>query len=199
MKAGRKNLKREALEHGVEEPEKGHVLMRVVGLRGGNIVEAENAAGESTLCLLPAKFQKTIWIKTGTIVIVDEADREKAIEAGSKVTGTISRVLLEDQVRALRKSVSWWPECFKDERLVYKDASDGGIVRSKTEEVGGDGSGGDLGEESSGSGSDDDDGLPPLEANSNRQHAMSTYECAESDDSSDDENTEVAESTRALP
>jgi len=181
MKAGRKNLKREALEHGVEEPEPGHVLMRVVGLRGGNIVEAENAAGDSTLCLLPAKFQKTIWIKTGTIVVVDEADREKAMEAGNKVTGTISRVLLENQVRALRKSVSWWPESFKDERLVFEDAKDGETGTLKIE---------DLGEENACIGSDDDedeDGLPPLEANSNRQHAMSTYECAESDDSSDDE------------
>lgn len=193
MKGGRKNLKREALEHnGVEEPQEGHVLMRVVGLRGGNIVEAENAAGETTLCLLPAKFQKTIWIKTGTIVIVDEADREKAIEAGSKVTGTISRVLLEDQVRALRKSASWWPESFKDERLVYKDAKDGGVVSSKVEEVGGD-------VDDDGSESDDDDGLPPLEANSNRQHAMSTYEHVESDDSSDDEDSEVDKSKHALP
>ncbi|KAG0567122.1 hypothetical protein M758_7G168700 [Ceratodon purpureus] len=189
MKGGRKNLKREALEHnGVEEPQEGHVLMRVVGLRGGNIVEAENAAGENTLCLLPAKFQKTIWIKTGTVVIVDEADREKAIEAGSKVTGTISRVLLEDQVRALRKSASWWPESFKDERLVYRDES---AVSSKVEEVVGD-------VDEDGSESDDDDGLPPLEANSNRQHAMSTYEHVESDDSSDDEDLEVDRSKHAL-
>jgi probable RNA-binding protein EIF1AD len=189
MKAGRKNLKREALEHkGVEEPQEGHVLMRVVGLRGGNIVEAENAAGETTLCLLPAKFQKTIWIKTGTVVVVDEADREKALEAGSKVTGTISRVLLEDQVRALRKSAAWWPESFKDERLVYKDER---VLSSKTEEMGGD----EEGSESD----DDDDGLPPLEANSNRQHAMSTYEHVDSDDSSDDEDLEVDKSKHALP
>lgn len=200
---GRKNLKREALEHGVDEPQQGHVLMRVVGLRGGNIVEAENAAGESTLCLLPAKFQKTIWIKTGTIVVVDEADRAKAIESGSKVTGSISRVLLEDQVRALRKSAAWWPEYFKDERLVFHDATaakeDGGVV--KTEELGLGLGDAEEGEEGSGSGSDDEDGLPPLEANSNRQHAMSTYECAESDDDSsdEDEKAEVGKSTRTLP
>lgn len=188
MKAGRKHLKREALEHGVEEPAQGHVLMRVVGLRGGNLVEAENAAGDNTLCLLPAKFQKTIWIKTGTIVIVDEADREKALEAGSKVTGTISRVLLEDQVRALRKSTSWWPESFKDERLVYKDTRGERVLSSTVEDVDGDGSE-----------SDADDGLPPLEANSNRQHTMSTYEHVESDDSSDDEDSQVDKSKDALP
>ena len=197
MKAGRKNLKRGALEQGVEAPKEGHVLMRVVGLRGGNIVEAENAAGENTLCLLPAKFQKTIWVKTGTIVIVDEADREKAIEAGSKVTGTISRVLLEDQVRAVRKSASWWPESFKDERLVYKDASDERVVSSKIEEVRGDGSVVGVGEDDNDS--DDDDGLPPLEANSNRQHAMSIYEHVESEDSSDDEESKVDKSKHALP
>lgn len=67
----------------------------------------------------------------------------------------------------LWKFVFWWLECFKDERLVYKDVSDGGIVRLKIEEVGGDGSGGDLGEESSGSGSDDDDGLLFFEVNLN--------------------------------
>nr|PNR37546.1 hypothetical protein PHYPA_020655 [Physcomitrium patens] len=192
MKAGRKNLKRDALLNGVEEPTAGHVLMRVVGLRGGNIVEAENAAGENTLCLLPAKFQKTIWVKTGTIVIVDEADREKAIEAGSKVTGTVTRVLLEDQARALRKSVSWWPESFKDERVASKDAKGESAVVSKAKDVGGDGDGGESGEESCES---DDDGLPPLEANLNRKHAMSTYEYVDSDDSSEEEDSGL-ESTK---
>lgn len=56
MKVGRKNLKWEVLEYGVEELEKGYVLMCVVGLWGGNIVEVENVVGESILCLFFVKF-----------------------------------------------------------------------------------------------------------------------------------------------
>jgi len=178
MRAGRKNLKRDALD-GIPEPELGHVLMRVVGLRGSNVIEAENSAGENTLCLLPAKFSKTIWVKTGSFIFVDEADRERAIESGSKVTGTISRVLLDDQVRGLRKTSSWWPEYFDKapERIVDK-------VEEQEEDRNEQHEGGDEEEEES-----DDDGLPPLEANSNRHRSIAREDSTESD--SDEEETLV--------
>lgn len=176
MRAGRKNLKRDALV-GIPEPELGHVLMRVVGLRGSNLIEAENSSGENTLCLLPAKFSKTIWVKKGSYVFVDEGDRVKALEAGNKVTGTISRVLLEDQVRILRR-LSSWPDFFNEIQHVSGPAREeklGELVGS-----------GELVDDNSGS-EEDDDGLPPLEANENRTHAMSLYEKSESDSESDDD------------
>lgn len=41
-------------------------------------------------------------------VLVEEGDREKAADAGNKVTGTIVQVLYDEHVRALRKTSFWY-------------------------------------------------------------------------------------------
>ncbi|CAM6102503.1 unnamed protein product [Calypogeia fissa] len=112
MKGGRRNLKHNSL-NGCPEPQPGESLMRVVSLRGSNLIEVENSHGVKTLCMLPAKFRKSLWIKTGNYVLVEEGDREKAADAGNKVTGTIVQVLYEEHVRALR-TTSFWPPSFVD-------------------------------------------------------------------------------------
>jgi len=43
----------------------------------------------------------------GNYVLVEESDRERALEAGNKVTCAIVQVLFEEQVRTLRKSSRW--------------------------------------------------------------------------------------------
>uniref|UniRef100_A0A7N0VKB7 S1-like domain-containing protein n=1 Tax=Kalanchoe fedtschenkoi TaxID=63787 RepID=A0A7N0VKB7_KALFE len=59
----------------------GEGIMRVVSLRGSNLVEVMDAAGEKSLALIPAKFQKNMWIKRGNFVLVDETGREQALES----------------------------------------------------------------------------------------------------------------------
>ena len=44
---------------------------------------------------------------SGSFVVVEEIEREKALDAGSKVTGIICNVLFEEQIRTLKRSSAW--------------------------------------------------------------------------------------------
>ncbi|XP_055811047.1 uncharacterized protein LOC129880845 isoform X2 [Solanum dulcamara] len=133
---GRKNLKR-AIEEENFTLELGQSVMQVM-----------DAKGENSLAIFPAKFQKSMWIKRGNFVVVDESGREEAVESGRKVGCVVTKVLYYEQVRVLQKSAEW-PEIFKS---IAVESSKQDLV-SQIEEN----------EDSS-----DDDGLPPLEANTNR-------------------------------
>ncbi|XP_024024139.1 probable RNA-binding protein EIF1AD [Morus notabilis] len=163
MKGGRKNLKRATEEESLTL-EEGYNIMQVLSLRGSNLIEVMDAQGKKSLALFPAKFQKSMWIKRGSFVVVDDSGKEKALESGSKVTCIVSKVLFYEQLRVLQKSPEW-PEVFKSTVL---DDSNGSMERETSQQE----------DESS-----DNDGLPPLEANTNR---IRPYElCAESDSGSD--------------
>ena len=41
------------------------VICRVTELRGSNMIEVEFVDGSKTLCLIPTRFRKKIWIKRG--------------------------------------------------------------------------------------------------------------------------------------
>ncbi|XP_010253036.1 PREDICTED: probable RNA-binding protein EIF1AD [Nelumbo nucifera] len=161
---GRKNLKRAAREE-VLTLQEGQSIMRVVSLRGSNVIEVMDAGGEKSLALFPAKFQKSMWIKQGSFVVVDESGREKALESGSKVACMVSQVLFYEQVRTLQKSTIW-PEIFK---TTNKDDSCSHLQRPASQPE----------EEWN---SSDDDGLPPLEANLNRSRPNF---CSDSESCSD--------------
>ncbi|KAL3676067.1 hypothetical protein R1sor_026015 [Riccia sorocarpa] len=64
---GRKALKQGSLV-GCPEPHPGQILMRVVALRGSNLIEVEDADKQKTLCMLPARFHKSIWIKRAKLL-----------------------------------------------------------------------------------------------------------------------------------
>ncbi|KAG1365620.1 putative RNA-binding protein EIF1AD [Cocos nucifera] len=82
----------------------------------------------------------------------------------------VSRVLFHDQVRKLEKSAEW-PAVFRT--IVADDSkSHVQIPKSGCEE---------------GSNSDDEDGLPPLEANLNRNRPVELY--SDSDSGSDSDHT----------
>jgi probable RNA-binding protein EIF1AD len=210
MRGGRKNLKREALE-GIPELEQGEELMRVIGLRGSNLIEVENSNGDKTLCLLPAKFQKTIWIKMGSYVFVNEGNRDKAVEDGSKVTGTISRVLFEEQTRAMQKLSSWpshFTHDFNSSRLLFPTATMG-ATKAKSSAVTSRLTSGILipsgrsdrneknDENTEDEAEDEEDGLPPLEPNVNRMHPMSLYDV--NDSGSEDGSVEESEGAHSHP
>ncbi|PON49809.1 Translation initiation factor 1A (eIF-1A) [Parasponia andersonii] len=166
MKGGRKNLKREK-EEGSLNLEDGHTIRQVLSLRGSNLIEVMDLQGEKSLALFPAKFQKSMWIKRGSFVVVDDSGKEKALESGSKVTCIVSKVLFYEQVRTLQKSPKW-PEVFRSAVL---DDSNGSIERETCQQ------------EEEELESRDDDGLPPLEANTNRIRPFELH--VESDSGSD--------------
>ncbi len=152
MKGGRKNLKRAAMEETLTL-QQGQSIMQVVSLRGSNLIEVIDAKGEKALAIFPAKFQKSMWIKRGNFVVVDDSGREEAIESGRKVACVVVQVLFHEQVRLLQKSPQW-PEIFKSTSL---DNTDGNLQTNTSVQ------------EDNDLNSSDDDGLPPLEANTNRR------------------------------
>ncbi|KAJ8752084.1 hypothetical protein K2173_001111 [Erythroxylum novogranatense] len=159
MKGGRKNLKK-AAEEGNLILEDGQSIMQVVSLRGSNLIEVMDRKGEKSLALFPAKFQKSMWIKRGSFVVVDESGKEKALESGSKVACIVSQVLFYEQVRMLQKSTEW-PEIFKSAALPDSKGSPNKSTSQQEEKKLDLNDGDDDTDE-------DDDGLPPLEANMNR-------------------------------
>lgn len=66
-------------------------------------MQVEFPDGRKTLCLLPAKFHKTLWIKKGNYLIVEDC-----AEADSRVTGQIVAVLFADQVKQLKRLKGVW-------------------------------------------------------------------------------------------
>ncbi|KAL7611700.1 hypothetical protein Lser_V15G05368 [Lactuca serriola] len=151
-KGGRKNLKR-AVNDETLSLQPGQSIMQVVSLRGSNLIEIIDAKGDKALAIFPAKFQKSMWIKRGRKVVVDDRGREEAVESGRKVACVVLQVLFHEQVRVLQKSPEW-PEIFK---IVIVNTSNGKSEKSTQEN-----------EELE---SSEDDGMPPLEANTNRRPA----------------------------
>nr|XP_043635870.1 probable RNA-binding protein EIF1AD [Erigeron canadensis] len=152
-KGGRKNLKR-AVNDETLTLQPGQSIMQVVSLRGNNQIEVIDAKGEKALAIFPAKFQKSMWIKRGSFVVVDDSGREEAVESGRKVACVVLQVLFHEQVRVLQKSPEW-PEIF---RSVIVDSSNGNSQKNPS-----------TTKENEELDSSEDDGLPPLEANTNRR------------------------------
>lgn len=50
----------------------------------------ELPSGRRTLCLMPAKFNKKLWVRKGGFVVLEES--EQAAAGDSKITGTILQV-----------------------------------------------------------------------------------------------------------
>lgn len=177
MKGGRKNLKRAAGEDNFTL-QQGQSIMQVVSLRGSNLIEVMDTKGENVLALFPAKFQKSMWIKRGSFIVVDESGREEALDSGRKVACIVSQVLFHEQVRLLQKSPEW-PEIFKSS-----------ILDNSWEKVEGDASMQDETELRSSDDGDelnatDDDELPPIEANTNRRKPSELQSDTESDSETD--------------
>ncbi|KAF8691348.1 hypothetical protein HU200_040479 [Digitaria exilis] len=163
MKAGRKNLRRAWDEGAAAALADGESIMQVLTLRGSNVIEVMDGEGVKSLALFPAKFQKSFWIKSGSFVVVDATGRDQALESGSKIACVVSQVLFHEQVRALQKSGDW-PAVFKS---TPNEGSEMG-TQAQTAQVD---------EEPD---SDEDDDLPPLEANTNRNRPYELYSDSDS-------------------
>mmetsp|Transcript_16659 Transcript_16659/g.28595 ORF Transcript_16659/g.28595 Transcript_16659/m.28595 type:complete len:232 (+) Transcript_16659:130-825(+) len=81
----RKHVTR-GLEH-VEAPTDTQRIVHVIGTRGGNIVEVSYPDGSTTLCMLPSKFNKTLWIKRGGYVLIEEGQVATATQSASQGPG----------------------------------------------------------------------------------------------------------------
>ena len=66
--------------------------------------QVTRADGQNTLCLLPAKFNKKLWIRRGGYLVIDQGEQD----GDNRVTGSIVAVLYELDVRALKKLPGVW-------------------------------------------------------------------------------------------
>lgn len=69
--------------------------------------QVEYSDGRRTLCLMPAKFNKKLWVRRGGYLIVEESEAAQQ-DSASRVTGTIVSVLYDEHVRQLQKLPGVW-------------------------------------------------------------------------------------------
>lgn len=105
----RKHVETSILED-LPVPEGDEVLVVVVGQRGGNLVEVKPIKDETnegiSLCMLPSKFRKLVWVRRGTVLIASRAldDYETAKKEKGKVKYTVNHILFQDQIKHLIKT-----------------------------------------------------------------------------------------------
>ena len=100
----RKHVLQKSLQEDVEPPGEGQHIVMAVGSRGSNIMEVTFPDGKCTLCLIPARFHKKLWIKRGNYLIIENVE-----EADAAVTGQVVHVLFADHVKQLKKIEGVWP------------------------------------------------------------------------------------------
>ncbi|KAF2070817.1 hypothetical protein CYY_007864 [Polysphondylium violaceum] len=144
----------------------GHTVVKVVSIRGGNICEVQKPNGEQTLTIIPAKFNKILWIKNGSYAIIDKEDDDPK----SKIRSSIVNILSKDNIKELKKS-NQWPIEFEDQVDTNKRTQ---IVKQKVVKNDDD---------------SDDDSLSDLMENPNhKKHAfIDDTDSDEDDDEEDDE------------
>jgi probable RNA-binding protein EIF1AD len=103
----RKSVEDEALGP-VAAPSAGERVARVASLRGGNVVELEDAAGASSLALLPNRFRNVVFVKPGDFVVAAAAGDGDGDGGARRV---VSRVLRPHHVAELA-ALGAWPDAF---------------------------------------------------------------------------------------
>jgi probable RNA-binding protein EIF1AD len=100
----RKSVESDVLDS-FPEPKDSEQVVRVVASRGGNLIEVETPDGARSLCRLPNRYRKVVWVKRGTILIVGSCteDFETAGGEQGKVKFVVNHVVFtDDQIKNLR-------------------------------------------------------------------------------------------------
>ena len=96
----KKHVEQEYLQKDVQPPSDGQEIAMSLGTRGGNIVEVQFEDKTTTLCMIPAKFNKKLWIRRGGLVIIDKTVKG---ETDAKITGTVAAVLYPEHLKHFKK------------------------------------------------------------------------------------------------
>lgn len=88
--------------------------------------------GKRTLCLIPARFHKKLWIKRGNYLIIENVE-----ETDAAVTGQVVQVLFTDHVKQLKKIEGIWPIEFAESNSINTKSSpaNAGSATSAAEEL----------------------------------------------------------------
>jgi len=149
-------------EKEIEWPQENRHFAKALGARGDNLVEVEFEDGSASLVLLPARFNKKLWIRAGTFLVVERQPQPAgdAPAGKARISGTIEDVLYKDDIDHLRRQ-KFWPAAFESRTTRIEE------VAAPLE---------DLGD----SGSSSDGGRSPLQPNNNRPN-ISYFELEDSD------------------
>ena len=61
----------------------------------------------ASLVLLPARFNKKLWIRKGSYLIVEQATEQLDSKDKARISGTIEAVLYDHDLAALQKQGCW--------------------------------------------------------------------------------------------
>ena len=97
----RKNVETDVLDT-LPEPGEGEEIVRILGSRGGNLLEVEAEDETKALCRLPQRYRKVVRVKRGMLLIVQACTDDHGGENG-KVKYVVSHVIFTpEQTRNLR-------------------------------------------------------------------------------------------------
>jgi len=117
--AGRKGNYRKGVTdevlNGNPVPEEGEIVARVIGSRGGNVIEIICGDNTEGLAVMPQKFRKLVWVKRGDFVIVSGASTDIEVTKGNggAIRYRVKYILYKDQIRHIKK-VGVWPSLFSE-------------------------------------------------------------------------------------
>lgn len=86
-------------------------IVKVLQAKGNSLYEIETPDNNKYLVSMPSKFRKTVWVKPGSFVVIEE------IKEGNKVKGEITNVLMKHHIKLLKKNGDW-PEQFETDKKV---------------------------------------------------------------------------------
>ena len=126
----------------------------------------EKPDSSRTLCRIPSKFSKILWVRAGSFIVArfeEEALDESSHDA--KVTGEMTRALYHTQMKEMRRA-NRWPALFAETET--KDAERETEKKDDADDV------------------SSDDSLPPIEVIRNRPR-RAKEESSSSDEEPDEE------------
>jgi hypothetical protein len=76
-------------------------------------LQVEFEDGTSSLVLLPARFNKKLWIRSGTFLVVEQQSGKETGDKG-RISGTIEDVLYKNDIDHLRRQKFWYASLHRD-------------------------------------------------------------------------------------
>ena len=98
---GRKFISQKALSE-LPEVSDTQCICKVTETRGGGVFQVSGPNPLLDLVTLPSKFNRLIWVRRGTYVIV-----EPDLEAKAKIRGEIVHILLPQDIKELKGLGKW--------------------------------------------------------------------------------------------
>ena len=102
---GKRSISQKALRE-LPQISQDQCIAKVIETKGGGLFQIESALDHLDLVSLPSKFQKLLWVRRGTYVVVQPDSESK-----TKINGEIVHVLLPGDIKDLKNLGLWYIVC----------------------------------------------------------------------------------------